>query len=268
MHNLHVTTWNQNHPFTTPILALHGFTGSGLDFECFTQKTLNYFSWYAPDLLGHGKSPIPHKLNDYSLESHIHYLDKITLNLPTGSPWVLLGYSMGGRLALKYALERPQNIKHLILISSTPGILDNHERLLRQQTDNLLDAKILGEGVANFINFWQELPIIQSQKNIPPSIREPLLKRKFNNHPLGLANSLLKMGTGQMLPLWNRLSEIKFPITLITGEKDFKFTEIAHQMKHNIPHLEHHIIPNTGHAAIWEHPISLMNLLILNPNLQ
>lgn len=259
MKYLHLHTWPSEHSNTTPILALHGFTGSGLDFECFIPTTSARFSWYAPDLMGHGQTPISKNPLDYQFNAHLHYLDLISEQI--SQPFILLGYSMGGRLALKYALERPHLIKQLILISSTPGILDNHERSLRQHTDELLAAKILTEGVAHFIEFWQEQDLIRSQKNIPSSIYQPMLKRKFRNNALGLANSLKNMGTGSMTPLWNRLHEIKFPVTLITGENDTKFTRIAHEIKHHVGHAEHEMIPNAGHEAIWAQNSSVMAAL-------
>lgn len=265
MNYLHLHTWNGDNSKNVPILALHGFTGSGLDFECFTYPTSSLLSWYAPDLMGHGQTPISKDPNDYLIDAHISYLDSLTELIQ--KPLILLGYSMGGRLALKYALERPHIIKHLILVSSTPGILDHHERLKRQYADDDLALKILNEGIPNFIQFWQEQDLIKSQKNITSSIYQPMLNRKLNNNPLGLANSLRKMSTGIMEPLWHRLSEIKFPVTLLTGENDLKFTQIAQQMNLLIPHAIHFSLPNSGHAAIWENPESFLKILSLNnPN--
>lgn len=259
MNYLHLHSWNGKDSQSVPILALHGFTGSGLDFECFTYNTLQNFSWFAPDLMGHGQTPISENERDYSFDAHIDYLDLISKQLK--KPFILLGYSMGGRLALKYALERPHNLKHLILASGTPGIIDRDERLQRQQADEALASKILSEGVHNFINFWQEQDIIRSQKNIPLSIYEPLLKRKFANNALGLANSLRKMGTGSMESLWHQLCEIEIPVTLITGEKDLKFTQIAEQMSLYLRNASHIIFPNIGHAAIWENPDYFIKIL-------
>lgn len=252
MNYLHLHTWNEENSNTIPILVLHGFTGSGLDFEYFGRdKALSNYGWYAPDIMGHGKTPISKDPRDYTFETHIGYLDCI-INEKIKRPFILLGYSMGGRLALRYALERPSFIQKLILVSTTPGIIDRHERLQRRQTDDALSVKILEEGIYNFINFWQEQDIIKSQKNMPTHIYRLMLNRKFKNNALGLSNSLKAMGTGMMEPLWHRLSEIEFPVMWITGEKDVKFTRIAQEMNLAIPHGIHEIIPNVGHSAIWE----------------
>lgn len=265
MSALHLHTWIGENK-TIPILALHGFTGSGLDFEYFAEHSNHYLSWYSPDLMGHGQTPLSKNIEDYSFSAHMGYLDQIAQEI--GKPFILLGYSMGGRLALNYALERPHFIRKLIMVSATPGILDNHERDLRRSTDEALAAKIIEIGVPHFLQFWQDQSIIKSQKNIPDFIYQSMQSRRLQNNTLGLANSLKGMGSGTMHPLWNRLSEIKFPLTMITGEIDNKFSEIAQQIHLILPHAIHEMIPNVGHAAIWEVPerflSSIQKLNLLN----
>ncbi len=245
---------------TIPILALHGFTGSGLDFECFVEDTADQFTWWLPDLMGHGDSPVTENIDDYTISAHIRHLDEIAESI--ACPFVLLGYSMGGRLALSYALERPELINHLILVGTTPGIENPDERKSRQQSDEALANSIITGGVKSFLKTWHKQPIIKTQENIPDFLRTNMMKRRRQNNPLGLANTLRAMGTGVMQPLWNRLTEIKCPVTLITGEMDNKFCNIAKQMKKQAPAMTHEIIPNAGHAAIWENIDSFVNLMI------
>lgn len=254
MQHLNFYRWGGEGRKTVPILALHGFTGSGLDFEPLAQNMLNELSWCAPDLMGHGKSPVSEDLNDYTLSAHIKYLDEIvkSTDFLSSSPFVLLGYSMGGRLALRYALERPELVGKLILVGATPGIENPEERKLRQQNDEALAQSVIAEGVDNFLRKWQAQPIIKTQENIPEPLRSPMMERRLQNHPIGLTNTLRVMGTGMMEPLWDRLGEIKCPVTLITGETDQRFYQIAEQMTKLIPRVTHKVIPKAGHAAIWE----------------
>lgn len=259
MSRLHLNRWGGRGTSRASILALHGFTGSGFDFECFVKGTCGIFSWNAPDLMGHGKTLISRDPLDYTVSAHIKYLDAVVEEI--GAPFVLLGYSMGGRLALRYALERPEFISDLILVGVTPGIIDAKERRLRKEADEVWASKILNKGVDNFLKDWQEQPLIQTQKKIPDSIREPMFERKLQNTALGLANSLKGMSSGIMDPLWERLNEIKFPITVITGGDDKKFTEIARQIRTIIPSAVHAIIPEAGHAAIWEQQECFIELL-------
>lgn len=260
MFNLNFHKWNGRSRKAAPILALHGFTGSGLDFQCIAESTSDFYSWWAPDLMGHGGSPAPEDASAYTVSSHINYLDKIVKNID--GPFILLGYSMGGRLALRYALDRPELVNKLILVGATPGIIDFEERRLRRENDEKLAERIITVGVEQFLNEWQSQPLIRTQSNIPDLLHKAMLERRRRNVPLGLANSLQSMGTGEMENLWNNLENIKCPVTLITGETDRKFFDIAVQMKNKVPSFIHEIIPRAGHAAIWENLDYFIALLI------
>lgn len=250
MQELKIHKWNGGDRKTTPILALHGFTGSGLDFECFAKDTEDFLSWWAPDLMGHGGAPVSEDLEKYTIAGHIGYLDAIAGDI--GEPFVLLGYSMGGRLGLSYALERPELVTGLILVGASPGILDPEELRLRRESDRVLAESVIEEGVERFLKKWQEQPIIKTQKKIPDWLRKPMMERRMGNNALGLANSLRGMGTGVMEPLWGRLGELRCPVTLITGETDEKYCEIAGDMRKLNASIKHEVIQGAGHAAIWE----------------
>lgn len=247
MTTLHVNHWGEGGGNAAPVVALHGFTGSGLDFECFGESGRR---WYAPDLIGHGKTEVFSDVEDYTIEAHIGYLDEVAREV--GEPFELLGYSMGGRLALRYVLERPENVKRLVLVGVTPGIEDDLARKERRESDELLAEGILKEGVDVFIKKWQERGIIKTQEGIVSGIREKMMARRLSNSEMGLANSLRGMGTGVMEPMWERLGEVKCPVRLVTGEMDSKFTGIAKAMKERMPHAEHEVVEGVGHAAIWE----------------
>lgn len=241
-------------------MALHGFTGNGLDFECFAREDSSY-SWWVPDLMGHGKSlGIGEKgIGDYTFSAHIDYLDRIADQI--GEAFVLLGYSMGGRLALNYAIERPERVKRLILVGVNPGIEDDSERELRRRSDEDLAESIIRDGVRTFLERWQSQPLIRSQRNIVDAVREGMFARRLENSAVGLANSLRGMGLGMMKSLWRRLGEIQCPAELITGELDGQFCEIARRMVMVMPDIVHRIVLNVGHAAIWENIFYLKTLL-------
>lgn len=250
MYSLNFHKWNGGSRKTTPILALHGFMGSGLDFQCFVESTSDLYSWWAPDLMGHGGSPVPEDTSAYTASAHMNYLDKIVQKID--SPFILLGYSMGGRLALRYALERPGLVSALILVGTTPGIRDLEERRIRRESDEKLAEYVITEGIEKFLQKWKEQPLIRTQSNIVDSLYKAMFERRRRNVPLGLANSLRGMGTGEMESLWDNLANLKCPVFLCTGETDRKFFDISVQMKDKVPSFKHEVIPKAGHAAIWE----------------
>jgi len=176
--------------------------------------------------------------------------------------YVLLGYSMGGRLALYYALQFPENIKGLVLVGASPGLSTEQERKVRQQQDQKLADKILSIGLEAFLEEWSQKPIIASQSNIHSGFLEQMRQQKRQLNPEGLANSLRGMGTGEMPNLWDALPSLHIPTLLITGEHDAKFHGIAGKMVKALPYATHQIIPDVGHAAHLEAPETFANLFM------
>ena len=101
--------------------------GVGEDFEPFEKACGVHFE--TPDLVGHGTFQCDDP-TQYSLDAQLEYW---FARIPKGS--ILIGYSMGGRLALQFACRYPQHLSGLVLIGSTPGIADPDERLKRQKWD-------------------------------------------------------------------------------------------------------------------------------------
>ncbi len=233
------------------IIALHGFTGSGLDFDPIVDLLPKKTLFIAPDLIGHGESDCPRNSGYYSEPFIFELISGIQkrYRLPH---FHLLGYSLGGRLALRYSLHSNKCLDSLILISSTPGIKVKQDRLERKYADKHLAQNITERGISWFCKEWEKIPILRSQKNIPPEIMNPLRERKLKNNITGLSNTLEHLSNGNLMPVWDNLSTITTPTYLFTGADDLKFTEIAKQMKTLIPLSTHSIIPNTGHLPHLE----------------
>ena len=230
-----------------PLVLLHGFTGSSANWqaELFPDQQV-----IAPDLLGHGETEAPEQFSRYQMVLAAHDLVALTRRL-VEPPVNLLGYSMGGRLALFTALHYPDFAKRLILESASPGIADVQGRLARNTADLELGRRIIRDGIPAFVDDWENLPLFATQT---PDQRAQLRPGRLANNPTGLANSLFGMGTGCQPPLWERLHELTIPVLLIAGELDTKFTAIARQMSENIPHVTLAIIPNAGHTVHLEQP--------------
>lgn len=251
---------------TTPacnFVALHGFTGSGLDFECLAH--LIGGTWYCPDWPGHGESPAPEYRTQpefYSLANHLDSISHaIDLARADGVPVVLLGYSMGGRLALQWAINNPSTLRGLILVGTSPGLADASERQARQQSDQALAEKICADGVHAFLRRWQRLPLMESQSAIPEPWKSSWFHRRTNNSATGLSGSLLGVGTGVLPPLHCSLSELVLPTLLVVGENDTKFCQIMREMHTHLPFSEFHAIPAVGHAAHVEAPYRFAELV-------
>lgn len=241
-------------------LALHGFTGCGNDFDGLRHFFPDIF-FDTPDLHGDDVSE--------SFPALLERLAKRFHSLPESHPRILLGYSMGGRIALHLALLlsrrnafRPSD--RLVLISASPGLKTESERAARREDDAALAEKILAAPSAEaFYAFWQTVPIISSQRRIPEPWKSRITSKRAAANKGNWAKSLATLGTGTLPSLWNELEKISCETLLICGENDKKFSRIAEQMHERLPRSRLVKIPSCGHAPHLESPASfpLRNVL-------
>ena len=236
------------------LVMLHGFTGSAAAWGSHLD-ILAADGWrvIALDLPGHGQSDAP----DDPLRYTIEYCQQVILTVlhelgVSRGEAVLMGYSMGGRIALYAAFSG--FFRALILESASPGLADPVEREQRRMSDEALAVSIERDGVQAFVDRWEKLPLFASQHTLPFETREALRRQRLQNRASGLAQSLRGAGTGVQPPLHARLPTLRIPVLLIAGELDTKFTTIARFMAQALPHAQLCIVPGAGHAVHLERP--------------
>jgi 2-succinyl-6-hydroxy-2,4-cyclohexadiene-1-carboxylate synthase len=242
------------------LLLLHGFSGSGADWEPFLPAFGSRFRVLTVDLLGHGKTDSPIDITAYRMENTARDLIALLDSLGIDKTY-LLGYSLGGRLALYLALAYPERFMSLILESASPGLQTEAERQARIVSDEALAEQIEQNGIEWFADTWANIPLFASQKNLPAEVQKRLREKRLRNNPRGLASSLRGMGTGMQPPLWEQLGELTMPVLLIAGELDTKFVTINQQMQQRIPNVQLHIIPDAGHTVHLEQPEPFTNIV-------
>lgn len=251
-HHLHVKCWGDGRP----LVLLHGFTGSAETWATSARhrpELASDFTMLALDLPGHGRSGLPTDLTRYSLtrfaDDLANALDKLQVDRAA-----VLGYSMGGRAALRFALNCPDRVNALVLESSSPGILDDTERAARVASDAVLADVIERDGIANFVDRWERMPMWDSQASLPERVRCELRAQRLGNDTRGLANSLRFAGAGAEPSAAGRLGDLHVPALLITGQLDSKYVGIARAMAAVMPSAELAIIADAGHAVHLERP--------------
>lgn len=237
-------------------ILLHGFTGSSHNWQSLIPSLTPHFQVLTLDILGHGRSDSPSDPTRYQMAQAA--ADIITLldllDQQTDQPTHLLGYSMGGRLALYLAAHYPERFRSLILESASPGLKTEAEREERRQRDNALADRIERDGIESFVDFWESLSLWASQEQLSADTRIRLHQQRLQNNSTGLANSLRGMGTGVQPSLWENLTDLTLPTLLMTGELDKKFVGIAQEMAPLLPQASHITIPNAGHTIHLEKP--------------
>lgn len=232
------------------LVLLHGFTNTGASWQPVIRALGERYRAIAPDIRGHGSASGRRPI---TLEA---VLDDIA-GLTEG-PFTLAGYSMGGRIALHAAFKLSDRIERLVLIGASPGLNDPDERKARRQADEQLAAEIERSDMESFARRWAQTPILAG---LTPELAEQVHQDRLRNTPQGLAAALRGLGTGALPNLWDRLAELAVPVTLLAGERDEKFRDIAVQMAQRLPRSRTVTIPGTGHAAHLEAPAAVAEAL-------
>ncbi|MDZ4767629.1 MAG: 2-succinyl-6-hydroxy-2,4-cyclohexadiene-1-carboxylate synthase [Chloroflexota bacterium] len=242
-----------------PLALLHGFTGSGTSWSAHLPWLSGHFQVVTVDLLGHGATGKPDDPARYAMPRAADDLHAILRACGAESSH-LLGYSMGGRLALYYALSHP--LRSLILESASPGLADAAARAARQLADDALAERIACDGIEAFVDEWERLPLFASHASLPDAPRAALRAARLHNDPIGLAGSLRGMGTGAQPNLWDRLSAVDAPTLLLCGALDVKFTDAARAMQKRLRNARVEVIQDAGHTPHLERPTAWRDVLL------
>ena len=242
------------------IVALHGFTGTGDDFAPLIRGPGAIPGhWLTVDSLGHGQSEAPPYGSDaYAIPAVAGALAEVLRGAGVDPSYLLVGYSMGARLALSLVLGESATVPQwprpagLVLIGGTPGIADPQERATRQRQDLELAEQLLSRGLDWFIDTWAKLPILATKRRIAAPLRSAMAARFRQQRVQGLAGCLRGMGTGTMAPLWQALAGLRVPSLWVTGAEDPKFTKIAKEVVAIAPGAEFSVLGGVGHSAHLE----------------
>jgi 2-succinyl-6-hydroxy-2,4-cyclohexadiene-1-carboxylate synthase len=234
------------------IVLLHGFTQTGASWQPTVAALGERYRALAPDLRGHGVAAAARPVDFDAVQA-----DVLALAPPR---FALAGYSMGGRIALSLALSGAarERVSRLVLVGASPGLADPAERRARRAADEALADRIAGEGIEAFASRWSSLPLFEGQ---PRDVAVAAHATRLAQSPAGLAAALRGLGTGVMEPLWERLPDLHIPVTLVVGERDAKFREIAERMAAALPDATLHAVPEAGHAVQLEQPAAVARLL-------
>ena len=229
------------------IVLVHGFTQTMRSWDRLAALLSETFQVVRIDLPGHGGSGDL----DLSFEETAEALGE------AGGAATYVGYSLGGRLCLRLALDRPDLVQSLVLVGASPGLADAGERAARREADEAVAADIERMGTAAFLDLWLAQPMFATLNPQPDD-----LEARLANSPAGLARALRRLGTGVQEPLWDRLGELKMPVLFVTGEEDSKFSRLAEEMAGAIGvNAQAVALAGAGHAAHLERPVSFHRLL-------
>jgi 2-succinyl-6-hydroxy-2,4-cyclohexadiene-1-carboxylate synthase len=233
------------------VLFLHGFTGNAEDWFPVFEQMPDKYNYIAMDIVGHGKSDAPGSSSSYTIESIINQIKLVKEHLSKEKIF-LLGYSMGGRIALSYAAANPDDLKGLILESASAGIKNDDERQKRYAEDLKLTEFIESHSLEEFIEMWSDQELFNTQRRFSNDKLKKLKKKKSSGSKIGYINSLKGFSTGIMPPVHDKLKKIPLKVLLITGDLDSKFTGINARLAKRFFKAKHKIVRNSGHNTHLE----------------
>ncbi len=229
------------------VVAVNGFLGRESDWSLIPNLLAPEWELKTIDLW-----------NQTEIASYDLWAKKTSEQIANGFPKqkkILLGYSMGGRLALHLLIAAPHLFDGAVIVSANPGLVSTEDRSLRLKADEVWATKFMREEWSTLMNDWNEQSVLKTPERL--SADAIVLNRNEGDfRRLALAQALRRWSLGEQRNLRKELSELAMPIQFITGESDLKFSAIAHELAGitSAGPREHVAISGAGHRVPWDAP--------------
>mgnify|MGYP001499197535 CR=1 FL=1 len=232
----------------TPVVMVHGFLGSGDDWSELTGALAGTRRCLRVELPGHGSAAAT---SGVTFDGAVASLQRVIESQPGAVD--LIGYSMGGRIALGAALANPGRIRRLVIISATPGLESGGEQAARARADDALAEQMEQGGLARFLTTWYDQPLFASLRT-RAALRRELQQRRGRGNAAALAAALRGLTVGRQPSLWPRLAALPMPVLMVAGQLDGKYAALLGRAAGLCPRGRLLMVPGAGHMPHLEHP--------------
>ncbi len=240
-------------PTHPPLIFLHGFLGRGADFLPLAAPLSRRFYCLLPDLPGHGGTPLPEKPLSFE---HLCRQFRLLLEGLGIERFALAGYSMGGRLALYFAVQMAWRVRALVVESASPGLSAPAERAARMEADRQRARRMRHIGMAAFLQEWYEMPLFASLHRRPQALQAMRAARAAGNDPQKASRVIVELSPARQPPLWDALPSLPMPALFLAGALDPKYAALIPRMAARTPRGRALIVPEAGHNIHFEQPES------------
>jgi 2-succinyl-6-hydroxy-2,4-cyclohexadiene-1-carboxylate synthase len=240
-----------------PVVLLHGFMGSKEDWLPIIDLLSPHMECLAFDLPGHGKNIQRDHVPEFN--ELVAELEQQRIRLGI-SRWHVAGYSMGGRIAIRYALDNQAAVHSLSVISASPGIINQADRIIRQKIDQRWIDLMNELPPDEFMKAWYGQPVFKALETKPELLRRIVEKRTGLNVPL-ISETMLQWGQGTVPSAWDQMASLAMPWQMVVGQDDQPYQQVASRVKNLFPGTQIAIVENAGHPVHEEQPSALASVL-------
>jgi len=229
------------------LVFLHGFSGDSREWQEVGESLEDYPRLYL-DLPGHGGSA-GNSISGFAEMSDLLTTTLLSYNILN---YWLVGYSLGGRIAMFHACQQPKGLSGIVVEGGHPGLQD--ARAMRLASDRRWAKRFCTEPLADVFADWYQQPVFAS---LTDAQRVELVALRSQNNGANLAAMLEATSLAVQPDLRAALNALSVPFHYLYGERDEKFAAIAAELN-----ATRHVIPHAGHNAHRENPGAVASSLV------
>lgn len=216
-------------------VCIHGFLGNPSDWMRLGLEKRVKLEVSYPNLLADPDSIVPYREWAEAFNSRI------------SQPTILVGYSLGGRLAMHAALHSPHLYQGLVIISSHYGLTDENEKSARLEHDQKWANRFRKENWEQVIKAWNSQPVFQNDTHTFSRNEQD-----FSRESLARALDIWSLGRQENLK--KRVEELSVPAMFVAGEYDKRYVTLTRSLDLSSPHSNIWIATESGHRVPWQQP--------------
>lgn len=205
-------------------------------------------------------TPVAEAFSEARLLEHSEhsYEGRLAEIADAGEGAVVVGYSLGGRLALRAVLRDPERYAGVVTVGATAGIDDPAIRSARAEADDRLASWMEAALIEDIVSVWERQPLFADQSEALIEAQRP---GRLAQDPRALAAVLRSAGQGVLKPVWHELLGLELPVLALAGARDEGYTSAARRIADMAPRGQAVIIEDAGHAAQLQRPGEVARLL-------